>query len=91
MSVLRSNRHIEYYVSLFAILAFGLLFVIVASPNKELQMFIVLLTTFFYVIFGILHHFLHHNLNRKIVIEYVIIGGFGLSVVLFLLKGGLGL
>ncbi|MCL4418780.1 MAG: hypothetical protein M1372_03210 [Patescibacteria group bacterium] len=87
----RSNRHIEYYLSLVAILALGMFLVIVVSPNKNLQMFFVLLTTLFYVIFGIFHHLINHDLGSKIVLEYLLIGSLGIAVVFFILKGGFGI
>ncbi|MBI2031343.1 MAG: hypothetical protein HYT08_01890 [Candidatus Levybacteria bacterium] len=85
------NRHTEYYLALATILALGLFLVVVAAPNKNLQMLIVLLTTLFYAGFGIFHHMVNHDLNGKIVLEYFIIAGFGIAAVFFLLKGGLGL
>ena len=87
----RSNRHIEYYLSLVAILALGMFLVIIVSPNKNLQMFFVLLTTLVYVIFGVFHHLINHDLGSKIVLEYLLIGSLGIAVVFFILKGGFGI
>lgn len=86
----RGTRHIEYYLSLIAILALGMFLVIIVSPNKNLQMFFVLLTTLLYVIFGIFHHLINHDLGSKIVVEYLLIGSLGIAVVFFILKGGFG-
>lgn len=83
------NADFEYYMSLIIILGLSVLFVVLASPNKDLQLTIILLTTFFYVFFGIIHHLINHDLSLKIVLEYLIIGTFGVSVLLFFLKGGL--
>lgn len=87
----RIHDHIGYYISLIAILIFGFLLVSLFSSNKQLQMVAVVLTTFFYVVFGIFHHLINHDLRAKIVIEYVLVASLGLAVVLFLLKGGIGL
>jgi hypothetical protein len=38
-----------------------------------------------------LHHAGNHTITAKIVIEYILIGSLGLTVILFLLKGGLGI
>lgn len=89
--MIKKNRHIEYYLSLSMILVSGLFLVIISAPNRNLQMLIVFLTTLFYAIFGIFHHIINHDLNGKIVLEYLIISGFGVAAVFFLLKGGLGL
>jgi len=91
MSKEKAERHIEYYLALVTILSLGLFLVVVASPNKNLQMLIVFLTTLFYAFFGIFHHMINHDLNSKIILEYFIIAGLGIAAVFFLLKGGLGL
>lgn len=78
----------SYYFVLILILFLGFSLGIVVSADKQLQMVVVLLTAFFYLVWGILHHRLHHDLSLKIVIEYVLIGSLGMSVVFFLLRGG---
>ena len=87
----KRKSHLAYYIFLTIILGAGLLGAYLSSPNRQLQMAIVVLTTLSYVAFGILHHFLNHDLNTKIVIEYTLIGSLGLSLVFFLMKGGLGI
>lgn len=79
------KMHIGYYISLIVILAFGFLLVFLSSPNRNLQMMIVVLTTLFYILWGIIHHLINHDLYIKIVVEYVLIGGLGLAIVLFIL------
>lgn len=85
------EKHAGYYISLIAVLVVGFVLASISSSDRQLQIGIVVLTTMSYVLWGILHHFLNHDLSPKIVIEYVLIGSFGLAVVFFLLKGGLGL
>jgi len=87
----QKKRHVEYYLALSVILSLGLLLVIISAPDKNLQMLIVLLTTLFYAGFGIFHHRVNHDLNSKIMLEYLIMAGIGMAAVFFLLKGGLGL
>ena len=79
------HDHIGYYISLVLILAFGFLLTSLASPNKQLQMAVIILTTFFYVAWGIVHHLINHDLTTKIVVEYVLIGSLGLTIILFIL------
>lgn len=87
----RLYKHAGYYFSLVIILILGFLLAVNVSPNREFQIGVVVMTTFFYVLWGILHHLLNHDLNVKIVVEYALIGGFGVSVIFFLLKSGLGI
>lgn len=79
----------EYYISLIVFLGLGVLFVSLASPNKNLQLILIALTTVFYIIFGIVHHLMNHDISVSIVLEYLIIGVLGISILFFFLKGGL--
>jgi hypothetical protein len=83
------RSHIGHYIVLLLILGLGFVMAVLASPNKQLQLVAMVMTTFFYIAWGILHHLINHDLTAKIVIEYVLIGSFGLSAVFFILKGGL--
>lgn len=87
----KQNRHLGYYISLLGILLLGFLLIYFASPNRQLQISIFVIVTFFYVVLGILHHKINHDLTVKIVVEYILIGTFGIAVMFFLFKGGFGL
>ena len=79
-------KHSGYYLSLIAILTLGFLLAYTNHSNRSFQIGVVIATTFFYVLWGIIHHLLNHDLNAKIVIEYILIGAFGLTVIFFLLS-----
>lgn len=81
------GKHIGYYFSLITILALGIFLSLQTSGDRQLQMLIMVMTVFFYVLWGILHHLLEHDLSIKIVIEYVLIGSLTMSIVLFLVRG----
>lgn len=85
----RSEKHVLYYLFLTIILIFGVFLAVQFAYNKQLQMIMVMTVSLFYVGWGILHHFVHHDLSAKIVIEYVLIGSLGMTIVLFIIKGGL--
>ena len=84
------EKHLGYYFSLVAILFFGFLTVIFLQ-DKSSQLLVLILTALFYILWGIIHHHLHHDLTAKIVVEYVLMGALGISAVFLLLKGGFGL
>ncbi len=79
-------KHSAYYVSLICILVLGFLLVYSNGFNRGFQIGAVIVTTFFYVLWGIMHHLINHDLHVKIVIEYILIGVFGLTVLFFLLS-----
>lgn len=78
-------KHSAYYISLIVILILGFLLAS-SNSNRGFQIGVTVATTFFYVVWGIIHHLLNHDLNAKIVIEYILIGAFGLTTIFFLLS-----
>jgi hypothetical protein len=83
------KKHFGYYLSLLAILLLGLTLILLTSPNIKLQSLVILLTVFFYVLWGTLHHLINHELTSRIVVEYTLIGALGISILFFMLMGGL--
>lgn len=81
------KKHIGYYLSIAVILALVFFLVINTAYDKGLQMMMVILTALFYGGWGILHHFINHDITAKIVIEYILMGSLGVTIALFLLKG----
>ncbi|PIP74848.1 MAG: hypothetical protein CO135_02975 [Candidatus Levybacteria bacterium CG_4_9_14_3_um_filter_35_16] len=84
----KNQNHLGYYISLIAIIIMSAVLVILNMGNKELQIIIFILTTIFYIIWGILHHLLNHELSSKIIIEYILIGAVGISIIFFVFMGG---
>lgn len=77
--------HIPYILSLIIIVGLGLLLALQFSYSKQAQMLIVVIITFLYVGIGLFHHKQNHDLAAKIVIEYTLIGGLGMTIVSFIL------
>lgn len=80
------KNHYIYYTFLAIIIVLGITLAL-QMTTKGMQMAVVILTTFLYIGGGIVHHALEHDINAKIVIEYILIGSLGMSIVLFLLQG----
>jgi multisubunit Na+/H+ antiporter MnhB subunit len=83
------KKHLGYYITLILILSFGLILILLTSPDVKMQAMIIFITVFFYILWGLLHHLINHELTPRIVIEYVLIGALGLSVLFFTLMGGI--
>jgi hypothetical protein len=79
------SEHAIYYISLVAILSLSFLLAY-SSSDRSFQIGVIVATTFLYVLWGILHHLTNHDLSMKIVIEYILIGAFGLTIIFFLLS-----
>ena len=82
------KKHLGYYIVLLLIFCFGLFLTLLVSPNSKLQIVIISLTIIFYVFWGIFHHLVNHELTHKIMIEYILIGALGLSILFFIVEGG---
>lgn len=81
------KKHIFYYVALIFMCLLTLLLVKLVNFSQQEQFLVIVILGFFYALWGILHHALHHSLRIRIVIEYIIIASLGIAVVFFVLKG----
>lgn len=79
--------HLFYYTSLFVIIALGIILALQFSYSKQMQMLVIIMTIFFYVGLGIVHHRENHDLTAKIVVEYILIGALGMTIISFFLLG----
>ena len=84
--VKKLNAHRDYYLILAGMQVAGFLLVLYAHNDKQLVFSYVVLSTFFYMIWAYVHHFIHHDLNTKIVLEYMLMGALGIAVVFFFLR-----
>lgn len=80
------KKHLGYYMVLILIALTGLFLILRTGPDPQLKMLLIVLITFFYVVWGVLHHFIHHDLTVKIMLEYVLIGALGITLIFFLVK-----
>lgn len=87
--IINIKKHLFYYLSLLGVVGLGIFLVLQTSYDKNLQSLIAAITVFFYIFWGSLHHYMDHDLTAKIVIEYILIGSLGMTIALFLLKGGI--
>ncbi len=83
MMTKRIKKHFWYYIALGVIQLFGLGLIILFSNSRQTQLLIILLITTIYTLFALLHHHLQHDLNSKVVIEYVLMGALGVSFAFF--------
>ena len=83
------KQYTIYYSGLFLILLLGIGIAVNAFYDRNIQLLTVLATAVLYVFWGLLHHHAHHDLTPKIMIEYTLIAGLGVAVVIFFLRGGI--
>ena len=83
------RKHLLYYISLITLLIVGFSMAKYFSHDPSLQMACVVLVAFLYVVWGVLHHVLHHSFSIRVMLEYVAVGVLGISIVFFVLRIGL--
>lgn len=88
---MRNKNHAAYYFLLSAVLLGGLSLILAVAPDRQSQMMIVVGLGFLYVLVGVIHHLINHDLVAKIVIEYVLIAALGIAAAFFIFKGGFGI
>jgi hypothetical protein len=80
------EKHIHHHALMIVLLLVGIVLMVKIADSRETKLLIAALTSFFYVGNGILHHVKSHDVTTKIVVEYVLIGSLGLTVVFFFLQ-----
>ena len=76
----KTQKHIVYYLTFIGVEALGLLSLFFLSYDRMLQFMIICFMAAFYVGWSVLHHYHHHNITPKIVIEYILIGLLGVVI-----------
>jgi len=68
------KNQIFHFIILIFILFFGVFMFVTEQGNKPMQLTIGIVTSLAYAAWGIIHHMAQHDLHRKIVVEYTLIG-----------------
>ena len=79
-------KHINYYLALCIMQLVGLFLLFSFSGHRDLQMTVIFISGIAYVSWAILHHYLEHSLSATIVLEYLLFGTFGVSILLLYFK-----
>lgn len=80
------KAHILHFIVLIIILLAGVGMFFSAQGNTALQLSIGIVASLSYITWGIIHHVMQGDLHRKVVIEYVFVGGIAITL-LFIVLG----
>jgi len=72
--------HFSHYLALFFILAFGVGALVFFQRTPQMQIVSIFLTTSFYVLWGVVHHYLKGDLHIRVIIEYIAIALLGFLI-----------
>lgn len=80
------KTHHRYYFALLLMQSLGLYLTYLTSFDYRLQLVVVMMTTFIYIGWALLHHYVEHDMTAKIVVEYILMGSLGITIAFFILK-----
>ncbi len=79
------RKHWLYYAVFILMQVVGLGLLILTGSNKSWQFVVICFMTVCYFVWATAHHYIHHNLTPKIVVEYMLIGILGAVISVFTL------
>ena len=78
------KKHFLHYLVYLVVFCAGLTLVFVARGNAHLQAMYLMMMAFVYFLWAMVHHYIHHELHPRVVIEYILIVVLGAVIILFL-------
>lgn len=81
------RERLFYYIALIMMSGLSIFLVEKLNFSKQEQFLVVVFLGFFYALWGVLHHVLHHSLRLRIMLEYIAFAMLGIAVTVFILKG----
>lgn len=77
---LMEKKHLWYYIVFLTVEAIGLGLLLLLSYDRFMQFMVICFMSSFYIGWSILHHYHHHDVTAKIVVEYILIGLLGVVI-----------
>ena len=74
------KEHFGHYLALVFILTFGIGALLFFQRTPQMQIISAFLTASFYVLWGIVHHYVEKDLQIRVVIEYIMVALLGFLI-----------
>lgn len=78
------RKHFWYYITTIVIFSLGLALVALNAHDTKLQALFIVMTATCYFVWSLLHHYVHHELHVRVVIEYILIALLGVILSMYL-------
>jgi len=78
------KKHSWHYLVYLVIFGGGLTLVVATRGNASLQATFLIMTAFIYFMWSMVHHYVHHDLHPRVVVEYILMVVLGTILTLFL-------
>ncbi len=79
------GKHLSHYLPLLGIFSLGVAGFVFFDYDRFFQMALAVAVAASYVVWGLIHHYLHRDLHLSVVIEYLIIACLGVVIVFSLI------
>lgn len=79
--VKKASTYLKHYLPLLGIFLAGILGFLLFSYDRSFQIVVMIATAISYVLWGVVHHHLHKDLDLSVVVEYVVIALLGVIIV----------
>jgi len=87
MSMKKITKHLPHYLPLIGLFGFVIFSFILFSYDILLLGIISVSAAIFYILWGVIHHYIHKDLYVSVVIEYILVASLGLVIIFSLLTG----
>ena len=81
---IKKGKHLFYYIFSIAILCIGLFLILINNHDNKMQALFIAMTATCYVLWSMVHHYVHHELHPRVVVEYLLIASLGIVLSLYL-------
>lgn len=78
------HKHFWHYIVYLAIFGVGLFAVLSSRGNSGMQEELLVIIAFLYFLWAMIHHYVHHQLTSRVVVEYALIVFLGILLLGFL-------
>jgi hypothetical protein len=78
------KKHFWHYMVYAIMFGAGLIMVLLSKGNASLQATFLIMVAFIYFLWAMVHHYVHHELHPRVVVEYMLIVVLGTILMLFL-------
>jgi hypothetical protein len=80
------THHLSHYMLLFGILLVGFAGLVLFSYDKNFQVAVAIALTLSYVVWGLVHHYLHKDLYFETFVEYLAVALLGFVIIFSIIE-----
>jgi len=78
---MNTGQHIKHYLPLLGIIVAGLVGFKIFYYDQVFRLAVIIATSFAYITWGIINHYIHQDLDLNVILEYVAIALIGIITV----------